>query len=163
MITVDLFATSMKLPPAVDMAKRIAQVGGFFNSLLRCDLKNSNALEGIVRGMNGSQRIQIDWKPDYRKFEIVNPPMKVTVKMDGLPVNLESVIRFSDINNPDQWKKFAETLGNIILDNVVHGNQGPTENELASGMEDDDDIDAKSVSIAASRLPQAGRLDGGTE
>ena len=89
--------------------------------------------------------------------------MIVTVKMDGLPVNLQSKINFSDINNPDQWKKFAETIGNIILDNVVHGNQGPTAAELAGGIEDDNDIDAKSVSIAASRLPQAGRFDGGTE
>ena len=159
----NLFTTSERLPPPLATAKRIAEVGGVCNSSLVAFFHDKKAMSGTVFGNDfKSRRIEISWKPDHSNYKILNFPVHISVKMDGLPVHLNNIVNFSDLNNPDQWKKLAETIGNLILDNTVHGNTGP-DDSMFSGIENDPDIDATTLSIAASKLDQVGKTDGGTE
>lgn len=164
MIEINLYNNRDRLPPSVDAMKRIAQVGGFFNSNLIARIDNKDARNGVVTGFQPSgKRIEMRWEPDYSSYVLNNPPMKILVMMDGLPTHIQNIIKFSDLNSSGQWQKFAETVGNIILDNTYHGNTEPDESMFNSGLEADVDIDAKAISIAASKYDPIDKTDGGTE
>lgn len=146
-----------KLPPPLACAKRVCEVAGF--SDLEVRVAGREAAAGEVRGRSSKgHKVYISWGPSAKIGSV-----QFDIKMDGLPVNLSNIISFGDSQSEGQWKRFAETIGNVILDNVVHENVGIPDSLMGSAIEDDPDVDIQAINTALNRLPAAGKNDGGTE
>lgn len=133
---INLFQTN-RLPPSLATAKRVAEVAGYYNDELVAEYDGKRPNYGRVRGRDGANKLEIVWRPSTEMLGYI----EFAVNASGMDKALSNMIKFADQDDPKQWKGMAETIGNIVVDAIKHGNNSvPVELESVSTL-DDPDID----------------------
>jgi len=145
---IDLFKTNHRLPPALATAKRIAEVAGYLNSDLFAEYDSTRPLYGKVTGNSSGKKIVIAWRPS----DTMGGYIEFAVNAHGMDKALSNMIKFSDQHDAKQWKGMAETIGNIVIDAIAHGNNSvPVSLESVSTL-DDPDIDILTLNKHMNRV-----------
>lgn len=158
--TVDL-RTNRRLPPTMECGKRIGEVIGL--KVMRATYNTMDPLRGGMAGRYGGHQYMITWRPVWRtntRDRSRVACMMFEAKADWMNLNCEWVIPMADFLNEQERSRFAQGLGNRMLDGIARHESGAADPSQAGSWSEDLDIKQEHVEKAIEKLKKDEEAEG---
>lgn len=145
--------TNIKLPPTLECAKRIGEVIGL--QRMHASFDTDNPVHGGITGAHKGHRYVLTWQPHvlHNTQDRTNVPcIMFTAKAGWMNVDLQWFLPLTDLMNEHQRKRFAEGMGNRMLDMMRDFELGAPDISQKGHWTDDEDISKANIEKAVEKL-----------